>query len=740
MSLPRHGIPYLAIAVATSLLLLLMVHLPLSRLDVAYAFGGDAMEKLAQIRNVAETGWLFHSDRLGYPFGYDRLDFPRFDSLNYVLMGPLAAISGEAGLAMNLYYIAGFYLIAFAAFWSLRRIGMQSGVAALGALLYAFLPYHVLRGVPHLTNGAYFLVPLAMSVLVRVARGDFTGNMPGMRSRWLSAIAVALLIPLQTPYNGVFFAFLCLVAGAIAIARRPQLRAALPALVLIVATAVSFCAEQVPVLLHAHNVGTAVSVADRLPQEAEVYALHLNQVLLPPREHRVVALAQAKRRFDMAMGFDIPYYEVRDQYIGAFGVFGFGMLLWSLARAGVRRESTITASADELESNMRILALMAICVLLLAMSSGLGNLVAVFVTTKIRAYNRILPFLAFPCLAAGCWALQSGLGRIGNRWWRTALLAAVGLLALYDTVLPQPLAQRNADIASFDRDRAYFAAVEQHLGAGAALFELPVVWYPEHPPVGNMTSYEEFRPFLLNRSLRTSYGSALGRRGYSWGMTVAQLPPEAAIAAWRRAGFSAVLVDARAYPEASALAAVVDPLSAHLAAPPLVSDDKRWWTLPLSATPPTQAPDLIEPVELGMPIRFRSGERGGLYQGDGWAAPESWGTWSLGRRATLLLRLAPVHGPLMLEVKGHVLTGPTMTQRHLRLSANGTTVADIDVMAGAQTLRFPLPEQGVKADGLLRLEFDVTPEASPRSLGLSTDGRHLGIGLQELTVTTVGQE
>ena len=92
---------------------------------------------------------------------------------------PLAAISGEAGLAMNLYYIAGFYLIAFAAFWSLRRIGMQSGVAALGALLYAFLPYHVLRGVPHLTNGAYFLVPLAMSVLVRVARGDFTGNMPG---------------------------------------------------------------------------------------------------------------------------------------------------------------------------------------------------------------------------------------------------------------------------------------------------------------------------------------------------------------------------------------------------------------------------------------------------------------------------------------------------------------------------------------------------------------------------------
>jgi hypothetical protein len=61
----RRGIPYLAIAIATSVLLLLMVRLPLSRLDVAYTFGGDAMEKLAQIQNVAETGWLFHSYRLG---------------------------------------------------------------------------------------------------------------------------------------------------------------------------------------------------------------------------------------------------------------------------------------------------------------------------------------------------------------------------------------------------------------------------------------------------------------------------------------------------------------------------------------------------------------------------------------------------------------------------------------------------------------------------------------------------
>src|SRR5688572_28635761 len=96
-----------ALVVLTSIMLFAVLKLPSSRLDVPYTFSGDAIEKLTQVRNVAETGWLFHSDRLGYPFGYDRLDFPRFDTLNYAIMGPIAAVTGEAGLAMNLYFLAG---------------------------------------------------------------------------------------------------------------------------------------------------------------------------------------------------------------------------------------------------------------------------------------------------------------------------------------------------------------------------------------------------------------------------------------------------------------------------------------------------------------------------------------------------------------------------------------------------------------------------------------------------------
>ena len=88
----------------------------------------------------------------------------------------------------------------------------------LCALVYAFLPYHVLRGIAHVTNGAYFLVPLAMLVLVAIARDEIGWDRPERKRRFVFSLGLAALIVWQTPYNGVFFVLLACVAGAIALA------------------------------------------------------------------------------------------------------------------------------------------------------------------------------------------------------------------------------------------------------------------------------------------------------------------------------------------------------------------------------------------------------------------------------------------------------------------------------------------------------------------------------------------
>lgn len=745
LSARRRGwLVWLGLVALVSVTIVGALKLPLSRLDVPYTYYGDAIDKLAQIHIVAETGWLFHSPRLGYPFGYDRLDFPRFDSLNYAIMGPIAALTGQPGLAMNLYFLASFYLIAAAALFAFRRLGLSAGPALLCALVYAFLPYHLIRGVGHLTNGTYFLVPLAMLVLTWLASGRLDAGMPNAGRRWLLALATALLLPLQTPYNGVFFAFLCAAAGVLALARRPHWRSAWPALVLLGAVSGAFVAEQVPALLHKTEAGANLNVAARSSQEAELYAMRLNQVLLPVSSHRLAAWAQAKQDFDQAL--EVPEAEFRDQYIGVLGVLGLLALLWALARASAARTPAPDGASAELELHVRIAALLAIAVLLLALSSGLFTLLAYWVSSKIRSGNRILPFLAFACLLGSGWLLQNVLARIRGAALRHALLAGVGALAVLDVTVPDVFVDHATTAANFDADRTYFEQVERRLGSDAAVFQLPAVWYPEHPPVNGMGDYEEFKPYLFTRSLKFSYGVAQGRAGYAWISTVAGLPAADLIERTHDFGFSAILIDARAYAD-DALGKLTGALDAALPQPPLVSADRRWWLYPLedccgvSAVTRHPVESVFSYTADGTPVRFGNGSLGGLYRAGGWAALEDWGVWSLGGEARLHLRLdrRPA-GPLVLTLDALALVGPNTRTRRLVLEANGRPLGDVrfEFQAPPPALRFELPADVPGPDGLLELRFLVTPVSSPRLAGVNVDGRPLGIGLVSLAIGPAG--
>jgi len=740
----RELVPYVGLAAIVASLLLLVLQAPVSRLDVPYGFEGDGVDKLVQIRNVAETGWLFRNDRLGYPYGYDRLDFPRFDSLNYAIMGPIAAVTGEAGLAMNLYFITGFFLIALAGFYSFRRLGLRSDAAFLCALLYSFLPYHVYRGVGHLTNGAYYLVPLGMLTLVWIARNELETGQAGSRIRRVIALTVALLLPLQTPYNGVFFAALCLVAGSIAVAQRQCWRSALPAIVLLGAVACSFVVELAPVLAHRISAGDPAVAAARVPIEAERYSLRLNQVLLPTTSHRISALAQTKSAFDDAMDVDSPYTEVSNQYIGAFGVFGFAMLFWALARAvSARRAMGATLSGNP-ETAVQITAVLALAILVLAMSSGVCTLISYWITSKIRAYNRILPFFAFACILGGGWALQELLRRVRTVWLRYATTVAIGVVALLDTIVLSPFGGRAEVVAAYDRDHTYFASIEQRLGNGAAVFQLPVVWYPEAPVLNDMADYEEFKPFLMTRTLRFSYGGAHGRTGYAWGKFVEGRPAEEMIERTNTMGFAAILIDGRAY-SSEALKTQTDELAKFLPQPPSVSADRRWWLFPLDGccgSPPVQiepdkAPRVFDCTADGTPVRFDSTGAGWLYIAGGWWDPENWGVWSSDVKSLLRMRLDSVPpGPMTLTLDTRMLLGPKLKRRELHVEANGVAIggaAYVDAEPVRQ-LRFELPSGVVRDDGLLELRFIVTPRATPTIVGAGPDDRLIGVGLTALSI------
>jgi hypothetical protein len=136
-------------------------------------------------------------------------------------------------------------------------------------------------------------------------------------------------------------------------------------------------------------------------------------------------------------------------------------------------------------------------------------------------------------------------------------------------------------------------------------------------------------------------------------------------------------------------------------------------------------------VKLGERVDWRNAAPGQIA---GWSRPEAAGTWSVGERSVLAVRLAePPAGDLVLTawVWG-VVHEQRLPVREVVVLAGGTPVATwrLERLAPeARTARIPLSAVG--ADGVLRVTFRFPEHRSPRDLRINSDTRRIGIMLTE---------
>jgi phosphoglycerol transferase len=179
---------------------------------------------------------------------------------------------------------------------------------------------------------------------------------------------------------------------------------------------------------------------------------------------------------------------------------------------------------------------------------GLTNLLALFVGFQVfRATNRAAIFIS----AIVLFFLVTRLSRQSLRWpaWQrlgvAAILAVVGVFEQ----LPKPeppdyLAQLAADVKS---DEAFGAALEKKLPAGAMVFQLPVVGFPEAPAPNQLGEYDHFRPYLATQHLEFSYGAAKQRSRSRWQRELAALPVEELVHHLERHGFAALYLNRKGF-------------------------------------------------------------------------------------------------------------------------------------------------------------------------------------------------
>jgi hypothetical protein len=151
------------------------------------------------------------------------------------------------------------------------------------------------------------------------------------------------------------------------------------------------------------------------------------------------------------------------------------------------------------------------------------------------------------------------------------------------------------------------------------------------------------------------------------------------------------------------------------------------------------APIRLEPIKLEEEVFFGSMQKGVQYLlavgnqsliGWGWSNPESWGVWSDGYQAKLLLTLPekPVRNLVLVL---HPLIGAKQPIQNIKVSINRHDAGFYKLVSPKSIVTIPMSENMTDRN-YLEVLFQISNPISPRELLLGNDDRKLGFGLVSL--------
>jgi phosphoglycerol transferase len=533
-------------AVAALAVFMAVFHLWRTDLSVPFSYSGDALGLGAGVKGLSENSWYTSNPALGAPFGQEGGDYPVPDLLHLGALKLLSLLGQNFAFTMNLYYCLSFPLTAIIALAVFRRYGISFLVSLVFSLLFAFLPYHIYRGTTHLFLACYFTLPLIFVTALELAAGETIVQRAGSGAPRGLALWKTVAIALVTGASGLYYAFfatyLTFVAGMLGGSRRRSWRPVIEACLVCGLLLVVLVGATAPSLIYRYQHGGNAVAAQRNPAEAEFYGLRLTQLLLPIPGHRLPLLRDVRHEYDQ-IGTAIPPNENSYSSLGFTGTAGLLLLIVVLLTDPPR---------GPLIDRLRALSVLNIAAVALATMGGFSTIVAFTITSGIRGYNRISPFIGFLCLFGLALVADTLARRSRHRRAIHAALACLLVLGLLDQTPFEPLPSYAETKARFGNDDLFVTRIESSLPGGSMIFQLPFMHWPENGSLGGMPDYEPLRGYLHSKALRWSYGAMRGRYADSWLEKVSAQPVPELLSTLAVAGFSGISVDVLGYEDRAA--------------------------------------------------------------------------------------------------------------------------------------------------------------------------------------------
>ena len=514
---------------------------------------GDSLFHAALVKSVIQNGWYLFNPYIGAPANSPLYDFYYAPTLHIAGIKILSVFTRNFGVLFNVYFALTFPLSTLSAIFAFRSFGVARLPAASTAILFSFLPFHLLRGQLHLPYAAYFMVPLGCTVALSI------WDIPWTSRTYVLAILVCVVLSFDLPYWPFFTAFAISVAGLCAAFSNRSMLPAATADLLVAAIAIASVVNLIPNILYRWQHGSNPEALVRVPQEAEIYGLKIAQLMLPVVNHRFAPFQKVRE------GYDATAPLVNENSTATLGlVAGIGFCFLIL----------VTFIDIDLCNRWPVLPRLAklnLACLLLGTVGGFASLLSFTIFDKIRCYNRVSILIGLFALFAVAIILTEVCGRLPG-WAACTLCAAVVAFGLWDQTPPRY--DFNAvNSARMANDGAFIKQIERRVPKQAMIFELPYQPYPEGGSVNRMQDYEPLSPYLYSEYLRWSAGAIKGRAEDARERRIASSSAPEMLGALVLRGFRGVYIDRDGYTDNAR--ALETELASLLREQPMTSRDGR---------------------------------------------------------------------------------------------------------------------------------------------------------------------
>ncbi len=565
MSRTRVG-PYIWSALVALIGAVVVMHLWHMRVGIPlyYSRGGEELMVLTWTKAMLDGGWYGTIAHLGAPFAMSTADYPLPDLLHTLVLRVITLVVHHAPVAVNLYFIAGFPLIALAGTYALRRLGVSSGAAVAMSVIYALLPFRFMRNEGALFASQYYILPLLVLAVVWVLREHALFD-PGRRrpTRDGYIFLVSLLaLSWDNTYDAAFGVMLLAFAAAASYARTRAWRGAAAALVGIIVIFAGAEIELLPSTIYQLQHGKDAAIVSLAPQTSEYNALTLAQLVLPIQNHRIPKLARMRAKFDSGLVDFIN--ENSSATLGVVGALGFLGTLAALLLVRTERDGDLWPELSRLNLAMFFIATI----------GGVGALITYYLVPQLDLYNRISPLIAFVSLAAVALVLDTIRRRRLAEWngvWAMGLTLLTAV-AIFDQTSATYVPNYNADIQAYNADTGFATMLESRLGPNAQVYQLPHVAFPSIAPVERLQPWDQTALYLQSHTLHYSFGTTVGRKDDDWQLATNALPLHASLMELVLAGFQGIVVYTAGYADNGN--AEIGALSSQLGTDPVLRDDR----------------------------------------------------------------------------------------------------------------------------------------------------------------------